>query len=314
MSQYRPDLKLKDFRLIQAIAETGQLATASERLGLAQPAASRMLAGIERSLGAKVFHRHPKGMTPTTVGAVLIRNGMELIHGIDQTLLEVEAIGQGRAGRARIGAVTGGAVSVVVPAIQQLKRDAAHAEIHVDVAPSDELVDGLLKGDYDFVLSRVPAGMDARQFVIRRGRVEIVRFLMREGHPASSGMPKTLASLAGYEWVIQAPRTPIRQAVEDAFVGRGVPLPGEIVNTTSLLVMIAYLNTSDAIAPVSREVAELIVSDSGGRRFAAFDLDDPIIISPYHLLSRKGHSLSPLAMKLRSIILGSFSDPGAGLS
>ena len=48
-------LQLKDFRLIQAISETGQLALAAERLAMTQPAASRMLAGIERAVGTPLF-------------------------------------------------------------------------------------------------------------------------------------------------------------------------------------------------------------------------------------------------------------------
>ena len=52
-------LQLRDFRLIQVIRETGQLALAAERLAMTQPAASRMLAGIERMVGTPVFIRHP---------------------------------------------------------------------------------------------------------------------------------------------------------------------------------------------------------------------------------------------------------------
>ena len=43
------NLQLKDFRLIQAVHETGQLGLAAEQMALSQPAASRMLANIERT-------------------------------------------------------------------------------------------------------------------------------------------------------------------------------------------------------------------------------------------------------------------------
>ena len=43
-------LQIKDFRLILAIKQTGQLALAAELLSMTQPAASRMLAGIERAV------------------------------------------------------------------------------------------------------------------------------------------------------------------------------------------------------------------------------------------------------------------------
>ncbi|TWG97320.1 DNA-binding transcriptional LysR family regulator [Mesorhizobium sp. J18] len=305
-------LQLKDYRLIQAIAETGQLALAAERLSVSQPAASRMLAGIERLAGVPLFARHPKGMTPTPIGETLARNANGLLRSLEQTLQETEAAISGRAGTVRVGSVTGGAVGFVVPAIRRLKKTAPEADIHIDVAPSDILIAGLLRGDYDFVLSRIPPGTDARQFAVRRGRVEVIRFLVRRSHPLVGRGPLKPEQLVGHEWVIQAPHTPMRQAVEEAFFSYGIPLPGEIVNTTSLLVMIAYLNSTDAIAPISREVADLVAPAGEESRLAALDLEEPIIVNPYHLISLKNQAMSPLAIRLRNLIFEGLSDTSAG--
>ncbi|MCB1382990.1 MAG: LysR family transcriptional regulator [Notoacmeibacter sp.] len=308
MSNLANRLQLRDLRLIEAISVTGQLALAAERLSMTQPAASRLLAAIEQTIGSRLFLRHPKGMTPTAVGEVLARNAAAILNDLDETLREVDAVGLGRAGTVRVGAVTGAAVAFVVPAVRQLKRDALGADVHVDVAPSDALIDGLMRGEYDFVLSRVPPGTDARQFSIRRGRVESISFLVRSGHPLACGKNPDLDELAGYELVIQASHTPMRQAVEEAFVNRHVPLPKEIVNTTSLLVMIAYLASSNAIAPVSREVAELFGPAGIGSTLQVISIDDPIIVHPYHLISRRNHVISPLAARLRSLVFAGLSD------
>ena len=68
MSNLAHRLQLRDLRLIEAISATGQLALAAERLSMTQPAASRLLAAIEKTIGSRIFTRHPKGMTPTAVG------------------------------------------------------------------------------------------------------------------------------------------------------------------------------------------------------------------------------------------------------
>ena len=295
-------LQLKDFRLIRAIYETGQLAIAAERMSLTQPAASRMLASIERLVGMTLFVRHPKGMTPTPAGEILARNASGLLNGLEQTLQEVTAVTSGKAGSVRVGSVTGGAVAFVVPAIQELKANAGSADIYVDVAPSDVLIQGLIDGEYDFVLSRLPPGTDSRQFNILTGRVEIIRFLVREGHPLANRKKLRLGELADFEWVMQAPRTPLRHAIEEAFLSQGIPSPQEIVNTTSLLVMISYLTTSDAIAPITQEVVELLGPKVFGGRVAALDVSDSVIVTPYHLISRKHQLMSPLASRLRELV------------
>jgi DNA-binding transcriptional LysR family regulator len=300
-------LQLRDFRLILAIYETGQLALAAEQLSMTQPAASRLLAEIERSLGSAVFRRHPKGMTATAVGEIVARNARNLLNGVDQTVRDVEAVVSGRGGVARVGAVTGGAVAFIVPAIQQLKTLAAGSDIHVDVAPSDELIPGLLRGDYDFILARVPSGQDARELSILPGRVEIIRFMVHGSHPLAGRARLRLADLAGYEWVIQALSTPMRQTVEEAFTGRAIPLPSEIVNTTSLVVMIAYLLSTQAIAPISREVADLLGPNGLAGNLVQLDLVDPIIVSPYYLIARKDQVISPLATRLHELVLAALS-------
>lgn len=304
-------LQIKDFRLILAIKQTGQLALAAELLSMTQPAASRMLAGIERAVGTGLFQRHPKGMTPTTIGDILARHAVNLLQGLDTADREVASVGSGLTGSARVGAVTGPAVGYVVPAIRRLKQTSTGTNIQVDVAPSDVLIERLINGEYDFVLSRIPSGTDARQFRIRRGQIESVRFVVRENHPLATRQAIDLADLAGYEWVIQPPPTPMRQAIEEAFTQGGIELPGDIVNTTSLLVMISYLESTDAIAPVSHEVAQLLAPEVANRSLVALDPRTPIVISPYHLISYRNRAMSPLAEKLMELVAeGLTSDAG----
>ena len=300
-------LQIKDFRLILAIQQTGQLAMAAEQLSISQPAASRMLAAIEKTIGSRVFDRHPKGMDTTPVGTILARNAVDILRGLESTEREVNSAGAGLAGAARVGSVTGGAIGFVVPAIQELKKVAKGSDIYLDVAPSDVLIEGLTNGGYDFVLSRLPAGTDTRLFSVRRGRVEVVHFLVRETHPLAERKMLTLEDLEGYEWVIQAPHTPMRRAVEEAFVMNGIPLPDEIVNTTSLLAIIAYVASTDAISPVSREVAELLAPRGSRKGLVALEISDPIIINPYHVISFRNRTMSPLAERLLNLVVGKLS-------
>lgn len=303
------NLQLKDFRLIVAIHETGQLALAAEQLAISQPAASRMLAGIECSVGGAVFERHPKGMTPTQVGMTLIRNGSNLLNGLDQTLKEIRSLSEGLAGTARVGSVTDGAVAFVVPAIQELKKVARGADIHVDVAPSDALVEGLFRGEYDFVLSRIPPGYDKHQLDVQRGRNEDICFLMRAEHPLAQHPTAGLADLASFEWITQAPHTPLRQAVEAVFVSSGVDLPKDIVNTTSMLVMVAYLASSDAVAPIPRQVAALLASNRLSGQLVTVEPNEEIIVSPYYLVSHKNTVISAIASRLRDLVHAAMNRP-----
>src|SRR5690606_32838840 len=292
-------LKLSHFRLLAAIAEHGQLSPAAASLSMTQPAASRTLKEIESIIGAPLFDRHAKGMTPTEVGRLLNRHGDALLMELREAMVEVEEFKIGMGGRVRVGAVTGAAVGYVMPAIHRLKASSPTADVHIDVAPSDALIRDLVAGHFDFVLGRVPPPFDPRDFVISRGRSETVDLVVRKNHPLAGAGMLSIVELSGYEWILQSLGAPLRVVVEQAFSDAGGELPRNVINTTSLLAMIALLVTSDAIAPLSREVTDLL----GGLELAVLPIREPLAVAPYHLLSLKARPLSPIAARLKDLIL-----------
>jgi DNA-binding transcriptional LysR family regulator len=298
-------LQLRHYRLIDAIARCGQLSAAATRLDLTQPAASRTLGEIERALGEPAFARGPRGMTPTPLGQVLARHAAALVSGVHDTAKEVAAFRAGRAGSLRIGAVTGAAVAYAVPAIRRLKAETSDADIRIDVAPSVELMAGLQNGAYDFALCRVPAGHGLAGLEILRGHEEVLAFIARAEHPMAEVRDLRLAELAAFPWVLQAPGMPIREAVEQAFMADRQPAPRDIVNTTSLIVTLAYIAECDAIAPMPGEVAALLAVSASA---PIVTLDVPsVTMSRYHLVRKVGRPESPLAARLRSNIAAAMS-------
>jgi len=301
-------LQWRHLRLIHAIDEYGQLSVAAEHLAITQPAASRMLAEVEQMVGQPLFARTSKGMVPTAIADVLIRHAGELLRGLASTADEVAAFGAGKTGRVRVGSVTGAAIAFVVPAVHALKQDVEGADVYVGVGPSDALMEGLLNGEYDFILSRVPNDLDPRLFEIMDWRNETAESLVRSGHKLTQIARPSITDLAGFGWVAQATGTPMRKAVEEAFLAHGVPLPDDIVTTTSLLVMIAYLQISDSIAPVSSEVGDLARSTGVGG-IQSVSVQQPMVISPYHLIQRKSVTINPLAQRLRNLVVDGLSKP-----
>ncbi|UOA29174.1 LysR family transcriptional regulator [Pseudosulfitobacter sp. DSM 107133] len=301
-------LQWRHLRLIHAIDEYGQLSVAADHLAITQPAASRMLAEVEQMVGQPLFARTSKGMVPTAIAEVLIRHAGGLLRALASTADEVAAFGAGKTGRVRVGSVTGAAIAYVVPAVHALKQDVEGADVYVGVGPSDTLMEGLLNGEYDFILSRVPNELDPRLFEIMDWRNETAEFLVRSGHKLTQIARPSITDLAGFGWVAQATGTPMRKAVEEAFLAHGVPLPEDIVTTTSLLVMIAYLQISDSISPVSSEVGDLVRSTGVGG-IQSITVQQPLVISPYHLIQRKSVMINPLAQRLRNLVVDGLSKP-----
>ncbi len=299
MVQISGKLKLRHYRLIRAIGETGQLSLAADRLALTQPAASRTLKEIEAVLGQPAFHRHPKGMSPTPVGEVLARHAETIMNDLLHADSELMAFEAGRSGEVRVGAVTGAAVAYVVPAIQELADEAA--EFSVEVAPSEVLMAQLLRGDLDFILSRVPQGTDIQRLEILGGRVEVLKFLVRQGHELLARRQLEIGELQHLTWVTQAAGMPIRSTIDQAFLAENMAPPKSIINSPSILFMSAYLRSSDAVTAVASEVADLLQATQGGQ-LRALDMAKANIMTPYHLIRDRSRQLNPLCLRLLALV------------
>jgi DNA-binding transcriptional LysR family regulator len=289
-------LKLPHLRLTLALANTGQISAAARALNMSQPAASRMLAELERLLGTPVCLRGPKGVELSEAGQALAERARRILTEISEAGRDVAEISAGMAGNVYIGAVTAPAIDLVVPALQRLKAAHPTIEAQVEVGTSDTLVPRLLEGQLDFVIGRVPAHMDIAAFDIRPVQPEVVSLMVRVDHPLAREKRLPLAAMAGYEWVMQPPGTPLRRAMEYSFASHGLPMPRVSLSTSSILALLAMIWRSDAIAPMAEEAAYLLAGERGmTQAIAVLDLDERIEITPYAMIARADRHLSPTA-------------------
>lgn len=299
-----PLIKISHLRLIVAIAEFGRISLAADTLLITQPAASRLLAELEKILGVKLCDRHAKGMELTLYGRSFARRAKTILLEMREITRDIDELKAGKGGVARVGAVTGAAVGYVVQAIQQIKAASPGTDVHVHVASSVELVQDLLAGSLDFILARLPEAMNPDQFDAYRVKTEKIELMVRKEHPLSTAQAVSLHDLVHYEWVMQSRGNPIRQIIDTAFFNSGAAVPYNVTNSTSLLVTIAILANSSAISPVAREVSDLLSGDAIAAKFTVLSLQDGIRLEldPYNLMTVRGRRLSPTASHLRELV------------
>ncbi|WHZ33336.1 LysR family transcriptional regulator [Sagittula sp. MA-2] len=296
-------LKPSQLTLILRIAETGQLQRAAQMAGMSQPAASRMLNEIEQRAGGALFDRYPKGMLATPLGEIVSRRAQVILEEYDALEREARRITTGEMGQVRVGAVTGPAVGLIVPAVRRVKAAAPDIEMTIEVGPSTELVRGLVEGRFDFVISRLPAEHDSRDFRLYPARSEIVSLLVRPAHPLAGRTEVTLEELQGYEWVVQEIGSPIRQAVERAFHEQGLGGPQRITNSSSLLVVLSLLEGTDTIAPQAMEVAQMLTMGQTALGITSLNLAEPISVPPCFIIRNRFRPLPAASERVLQAVL-----------
>lgn len=288
-------LKNIHLRLILQIAMTGKLQVAAQKIAVSQPAASRMVSEIEKLVGAELFTRHAKGMAPTPIGEAVIYHARQILQGYDNLDMNVQKIASGRAGSVRIGTVTGPAVGLIVPVVRAMRAQAPDVEFTIEVAPSTVLMRGLDEGNFDFIVGRPPPNFKSQMYQIFPARNEVVSMLVFQDHPLAGCTSLHLGDLREFGWIIQEHGTPIRAAVETAFHANQVAMPTQITNTSSLLVALALLEQSTAIASQSHEVVDLLADSALDMKVVRLDVVEEILVSPFFLITRADRELSPAA-------------------
>lgn len=293
-------LKPPHLKLIRAIHDHGKLQLAADAVGMSQPAASRMLSEIEADVGGPLFDRLPRGMEATPLGDAFVRHARIILAEFDALAGEIARLRDGTAGVVRVGAVTGPAVSALVPAMTAMRQRMPDIQPTIEVAPSVTLIRGLEEGRFDFVLARIGSDNDTRAFLAYPGRREDVCLMARASHPLA-GRRVSLADTLPFEYVIQEPGSPIRAALETAFLENRLQTPVHVTNSSSLLIALSLITGSDAISPQTREVGEMLTRSKSD--LTIIDYEEEIAVSSYLVLHLRHRQLSPIAQTLLDEVL-----------
>ena len=294
-------LKLSHLRLLAALAETGQIGQAADRMSIAQPAASRLLAEVERIVGAPVHLRTGRGMVLTPVGEALALRAQRIQTELRDAARDIAEVAAGETGHVRIGSVTGPAIGRVLPALREVCLHAPRISAEVKIAGSEQLCEQLLAGNLDFAIGRLPEGPSRALFDITPIATEPVSLVVRSSHPLIS-KPKLLpADLSAYDWVMPPPAAILTRTVLERLRAHGLPSPKQVLATDSFLVIFALLQHSDSIAPLARTVAECFAS-AADAPYRALAIDLGIEVAAFGLITRTGAILPPVAARFAAEI------------
>lgn len=300
----RKGLKLQHLRLIVALRATGQVGTAATRLNMAQPAASRLLAQLEEIVGSQLYSRHARGIELTTFGERLAERAGRILRDLDDVDREIAELSAGYRGSVSVGSVTGPALEVIMPVIRQIRLTRPMIDVTIIVETSGKLVDALLEGEIDFAIGRILGDVNPDLFDERRIGEEPLSLIVRTGHPLQRRKSLTLDDCVEFDWIMQTREGLLTQTVERYLVAAGVPLPHQILRTSSLLMTLAMIGQSNAIAPVSSSVADFYGASSGlSGQIATLPVAADLHVSAYSLLRMKGRDLSPAAQEFHDAVL-----------
>lgn len=233
---------------LAAIIENGSLAKAGKALGISQPSLTKSMNRLEQELGITLLERKPTGAEPTSAGE-LVYTHARLIRDEMQT---AAARLQGRESQSDVvtlGVLPTLASHIVPVAIAQWKRLYPEVQLRLVEKVQIELLWGLLRGEFDFVIGQTEffdVALDGlKQRVLFRDHLNIYA---RAGHELFSQREVTLSDLARFPWVCPLVGGRQRNLLDKLMADAGIQSFPRPIEGGSVDFMKALLASSDYVA------------------------------------------------------------------
>jgi DNA-binding transcriptional LysR family regulator len=200
------DLRLLRYFLV--VAEELNVTRAAARLGIQQAPLSQQIKLFERTLGAQLFRRKPRGVELTEAGSALRNEAASIFASVERAVDTVVRASRGEQGEIRIGLTTSACFHPLPPqAIRSFRRANPTVKIAFEQNSTPGLIGALQAGRVDVAFIRTAIGQPAGIRVLPLIEEPMV-VALPSGHPLASrknGHGLTLKSLA-HEKFIGYPR------------------------------------------------------------------------------------------------------------
>ncbi len=279
-------MNLRQLHIFRIVAETGNITAGAERLHISQPAVSKHIHDLESELGAPLLDRHPRGVTLTAAGEVLLRHARRMQALQKDARDELASLKGVNSGRLAIGASTTIGSYLLPAALERFHRTNPGIRIslvventhHIQAQLLDYALDvGLTEGFVD------PDSFDAEVFA-RDRLIPVTSPKFKQAHKI-----RDLPMLAELPCIQREKGSGTRAVVERAFAQHSAR-PSTLMS----------LGNAEAIKRIVASglgytvISELAVTEElSDGRLVRLPVRELTITRPLHLVRLKERSKSP---------------------
>lgn len=193
--------KRKDLIKFLAVAETGAILSAADKLGITQPALSRVVARLERQFGGRLFDRMSTGVRLTPLGAVVADLARHVLYEIEVAEEKINATLSGRTGCLRVTAGPVWMGAVLPGVIARFHGTCPGVELKLKTIPLPEGIRLLANGDSDLHCGGIGGNEPLPQFLRSERFLDMTWGIVADkNHPLHTVTPSEEA-LADYPWI-----------------------------------------------------------------------------------------------------------------
>lgn len=292
-------LKLKQLRLLVAVGVHGNIQNAAREMGMSQPAATKMIQDLELDFEVKLFSRTNRGVVPTIFGQTLIRHGKLIFAQVSNAAQELDDLNEGNAGRVVVGTLLAASTKLIPSAVEILLEERPNVAIKIVEGTNEVLMPGLLSGEIDIVVGRLPSHRHRDKIRQEKLVEENIHAVVGGGHPLANRKTVNFAQMKPFGWILPPHETTLRRHVDQFFIRQQQYIPPVAVESVSYLTNRALLQSRNLIGLMP---AQVVAQDIAQGYMKKLDWDVPFGRGPIGVSIRLGDELSPAGRAFKAAL------------
>ncbi|MBX9942497.1 MAG: LysR family transcriptional regulator [Reyranella sp.] len=140
---------LVDLRLVLLVADAASITHGAARAGMALASASERIRAMEQALGAPLFERRRRGVTPTPAGTALLHHARAVTQQIERMRGDLDQYAKGLRGRIRVYSNTAATLEFLPRSLGAFLAAHPNVDIDLEERPSAEIVRAVAAGRAD---------------------------------------------------------------------------------------------------------------------------------------------------------------------
>jgi DNA-binding transcriptional LysR family regulator len=195
---------LDQLRGFVAVADELHFGRAAQRLNLTQPALTRQIQKLERTIGVQLFERDRRGVALTAAGAAFVAEARNLLSLADAAPDLARRISAGAEGVLRVGFTASSTLSVLGELLNRVSVTLPRVSIELDELVTIDQLAALERGGIDLGIGRPP--FDSRVFDSLLLHTEPMVVAVPDGHRLTERCgPITAEDLRNEDLIMHSP-------------------------------------------------------------------------------------------------------------
>jgi DNA-binding transcriptional LysR family regulator len=285
-----------ELRSFVAVAELGSFRAAADELSISAPALSRRVDRLERVLGTRLLERTTRRVALTNVGRIFLEHARAALDELEGATLAITELAEQRVGLVTVGCVPSAVYYFLPEVLKAFSRKYPRIRVRIIDEGANEVLASVVDGRADFGLNFIGSQTPGIDFTALYRETFVLA--VRRDSPFAKRKSINWSEIGELPFISVARTSGNRLLLDVALAKSGIRVNSqyEVSHVSTLL---GLVEAGLGVAAIPRLAMPTATNHP---TLAAIELSKPSVDRTVGLITRHGHTLSPPAAELVSLL------------